>query len=82
MRNERTSSKHGLENHGITNVKKVHWNYNAPMLYEEFIRNGEGSIALEGPLVVRTGSHTGRATKDKFIVKESENESHVWWAKK
>ena len=38
-------------------------------LYERAIRAGEGLIAAEGPLVVRTGQHTGRSPRDKFVVR-------------
>jgi len=48
-------------------------------LYEDAIRAGEGLIAAEGPLVVRTGNHTGRSPEDKFIVREPGSESTVWW---
>jgi phosphoenolpyruvate carboxykinase (ATP) len=48
-------------------------------LYERAIRVGEGIVAAEGPLVVRTGKHTGRSPKDKFIVRESSSESKIWW---
>jgi phosphoenolpyruvate carboxykinase (ATP) len=34
-----------------------------------------------GPLVAETGPHTGRSPKDKFVVREPENESHIWWGK-
>ena len=36
-------------------------------------------IAAEGPLVVSTGTHTGRSPKDKFIVREPSSEANVWW---
>jgi phosphoenolpyruvate carboxykinase (ATP) len=81
MTTERLYSKFGIENHGLTNVGRVHWNYNTPMLYEEIIRNNEGHIAHLGPIVVRTGLHTGRAAKDKFIVREPESQDKVWWGK-
>ena len=42
-------------------------------------RDGEGLIAAEGPLVVSTGTHTGRSPKDKFIVREPSSEANVWW---
>ena len=62
---KRLFSKYGLDNHGITNVRKVHWNHNTPMLYEDIIRNGEGSLVHLGPIAVRTGLHTGRAASDR-----------------
>jgi phosphoenolpyruvate carboxykinase (ATP) len=48
-------------------------------LYEDAIRRGEGLIAAEGPLVVRTGKHTGRSPEDKFIVREPGSEGKIWW---
>ncbi|TKJ41054.1 phosphoenolpyruvate carboxykinase (ATP) [candidate division LCP-89 bacterium B3_LCP] len=72
-------SKYGLENHGLTNLGRVHWNHNTPALYEAIIRKQEGHISHLGPVVVRTGTHTGRAAKDKFIVAEPTSESLVWW---
>ena len=48
-------------------------------LYEDAVRAGEGLIAAEGPLVVRTGKHTGRSPQDKFLVREKSSESRIWW---
>lgn len=48
-------------------------------LYERAVREDEGTLAAEGPLVVRTGQHTGRSPKDKFIVREPWSEAKVWW---
>jgi phosphoenolpyruvate carboxykinase (ATP) len=73
------TSHYGLENHGIKNVNFVYWNLASPMLYEEIIRRREGRLAHLGPIVVRTGEHTGRAPKDKFIVRESSSEADIWW---
>ncbi|UCD65074.1 MAG: phosphoenolpyruvate carboxykinase [Candidatus Zixiibacteriota bacterium] len=78
---KRLFSNYGLDNHGLTNVKKVHWNHNTPMLYEDIVKNGEGIIAHLGPVVLRTGLHTGRAAKDKFIVEEPETGDKIWWGK-
>ena len=36
-------------------------------------------VAKDGPLVVITGQHTGRAAKDKFIVRDPASEKHIWW---
>ena len=54
-------------------------NLSTAELYEDAVRAGEGIIAAEGPLVVRTGTHTGRSPKDKFIVKEPSSARKIWW---
>ena len=69
----------GLENQGFRNLKAVHWNLNAPALYERAVARGEGHVAKNGPLVVLTGLHTGRSASDKFIVKDAASEKQVWW---
>jgi phosphoenolpyruvate carboxykinase (ATP) len=74
-------SEVGLDAHGITNVNDIYWNLHTPALYEEAIRRREGSVAHLGPLVVRTGHHTGRSPNDKFIVQEPSSADHVWWGK-
>jgi phosphoenolpyruvate carboxykinase (ATP) len=71
----------GLEASGVQTSKPVHFNSSAASLYEHAIRRGEGMLAQEGPLVCRTGAHTGRSPNDKFIVKEPSSEAHVWWGK-
>ena len=50
-------------------------------LVEHAIRADEGVIAAEGPLVVRTGKHTGRSPEDKFIVEEASSRDKIWWGK-
>ncbi len=57
----------------------VRANLSVAELYEDAIRAGDGMIAAQGPLVVRTGKHTGRSPRDKFIVKEPSSASRVWW---
>jgi phosphoenolpyruvate carboxykinase (ATP) len=54
-------------------------NLSTAELYEDAVRAGEGVIAAEGPLVVRTGKHTGRSPQDKFIVKEPSSAQKIWW---
>ncbi|MFQ5561114.1 MAG: phosphoenolpyruvate carboxykinase (ATP), partial [Nitrospinota bacterium] len=72
---------YGIENHGFKNVGKVFKNLTTPHLYEEIVRRREGSITHLGPIVVRTGNHTGRSPDDKFIVKEPSSEKKIWWGK-
>ena len=54
-------------------------NLSTAELYELALREGEGLLAANGPLVVKTGKHTGRSPKDKFIVVEPTSEAKVWW---
>ncbi len=72
-------SQYGLENHGLINLGQVFWNLSTPALYEEVVRRREGNISHLGPLVVRTGHHTGRSANDKFIVREPSTENEIWW---
>jgi phosphoenolpyruvate carboxykinase (ATP) len=72
-------SRHTLQRYGIGNLKTEHWNLPTSALYEEAIRLGEGQIVHLGPLVVRTGKHTGRAANDKFFVKEPSSEKLIAW---
>ena len=54
-------------------------NLSVAELYERAIAADEGVIAADGPLVVRTGQHTGRSPRDKFIVREPSSAAKVWW---
>lgn len=74
-------SSYALENHGIQNVNGIYWNLSTSLLCEEAIRRREGRLAHLGPLVVRTGHHTGRSPHDKFIVREPSSEGKIWWGK-
>ena len=75
------SSEHGLESYGVRNVRTAFWNLDAAALYEQAIRHDEGMLAQGGPLVVRTGQHTGRSPNDKFIVDEASSRDGVSWGK-
>jgi phosphoenolpyruvate carboxykinase (ATP) len=68
-----------LEQLGLKYAQKVYLNCTVPVLYEEAVRRGEGRMAAYGPLVVSTGSHTGRAANDKFLVRDAESEPLVNW---
>jgi phosphoenolpyruvate carboxykinase (ATP) len=70
---------HGLEALGIVRSGRVHWNLGTAALYEESLRRAEGKLAAEGPLVCKTGQHTGRSPNDKFVVREPGSEQHVHW---
>src|SRR5919199_4667979 len=75
----RRRSDIGLEEYGITQASAVYWNLTTPELYEEIARREEGLISAHGALLVDTGEHTGRAAKDKAIVREPSSEEKVFW---
>ncbi len=72
-------SRIGLESYGIGNFNTAYWNLPTPFLYEQAILRHECRLGHLGPLVVRTGQHTGRAPNDKFIVREPSSEASVGW---
>ncbi|MFL6764212.1 MAG: phosphoenolpyruvate carboxykinase (ATP), partial [Sphingomicrobium sp.] len=71
----------GLDAQGIATGAEIFWNLTTAPLVEHAVRRGEGLLAKDGPLVVRTGRHTGRSAQDKFIVKDTVTENSVWWGK-
>lgn len=66
---------------GLTNIDNIRYNLTTARLYEDAIRRREGFFAHLGPLVTRTGSFTGRAPNDKFIVDEPGCHGKIWWGK-
>ncbi len=70
----------GLEREGIR-ADRIRWTLSPAALYEEAVRRDEAAIASEGPLVCRTGPHTGRSPNDKFVVREPSSAEHVAWGK-
>ena len=73
------SLSYPLDQQGIATSATIHANLGTAALVEHAVRNGEGLLAKDGPLVVETGQHTGRSAKDKYIVRDSETENTVWW---
>jgi phosphoenolpyruvate carboxykinase (ATP) len=58
---------------------RVHRNPSTSQLYEMAIARREGRLSEDGALVCLTGPHTGRSPRDKFIVRESSSDAHLWW---
>ena len=57
----------------------VRWNDDEKTLFDLALEKGEGIETAKGKLAVETGKHTGRSATDKYIVRDSETESTVWW---
>ncbi len=73
------NEKQGLEEHGLKNLERIYWHLPTPALYEMALQRREGILAHLGPLVVRTGHHTGRSPRDRFIVKSGPSSKKIWW---
>lgn len=58
---------------------QLHVDVDVPFLVECSIRRGEGILAENGALCVRTGERTGRSPKDRYIVEHSEISHLVDW---
>ena len=70
-----------LRDLGLENLGHVYWDAPTSALYEEAIRRYEAALSHLGPLVVRTGQHTGRLPHDKFFVREASSEKNICWGK-
>lgn len=56
-----------------------HINLSINQLVDMALARGEGELASNQALVVKTGPRTGRSPKDRFIVKDDITESQVDW---
>ena len=61
------------------NHKKIYYNRPNGHYIEEAIKRGLGQLSKDGSLVVNTGKFTGRAAKDKYVVKSDRTQDTVWW---
>jgi phosphoenolpyruvate carboxykinase (ATP) len=70
---------HDLAAQGIATTAALHWNLTNAPLIEHAVARGEGLLAVDGPLVVETGRHTGRSAKDKYTVRDDLTREAIWW---
>jgi phosphoenolpyruvate carboxykinase (ATP) len=73
--------KFGLGEQGMVTPAQLHWNLTTAPLVEHSVQREEGLLGKHGPLVVRTGKHTGRSAQDKFTVRDELTDNTVWWGK-
>jgi phosphoenolpyruvate carboxykinase (ATP) len=73
------NSANGAETIGLRNLKRVYWNFDAPVLYEHALQRKEAVLAEGGSLVAETGVHTGRSPRDKFVVRDESTDDQIWW---
>lgn len=68
-----------LEYLNISEYKHLYRNLSVAQLTEFAINRGEAVLSDKGALVVNTGKYTGRAPKDRFIVKQKSVEDKINW---
>ena len=69
----------GADKFGFKDLAAVHWNLEAPCLYEHSLASREVSVVQHGPICAETGLHTGRSPKDKHTVCDALTEKTMWW---
>ena len=69
----------GIEAIGLKNPGAVFYNLREAELYEEALNRREAQLSAHGALVAKTGIHTGRSAKDKYVVRDANTDPHVWW---
>ncbi len=62
-----------------SNDKTIHLDKPNSFLIEESLKSSRGKLSKDGALVVLTGKFTGRAAKDKYVVKSSSTQNTIWW---
>ncbi len=67
-----------LDKYGIENAT-IFYNLHPHELHDHTIAKGQGVETSFGALAISTGKHTGRAPKDRFIVKDDITKDKVWW---
>jgi phosphoenolpyruvate carboxykinase (ATP) len=74
-----TFPKKALIRLGLIKTENIHYQISPEELIQDTLRMGEGVLNDTGALVIRTGEFTGRAPKDKFIVKDEITSKTVYW---
>ena len=73
------STDQRLESVGIVDPASVFWNLSTAALYEEAVARRECTVVTGGAIVCRTGPHTGRSPRDRFLVKEPSSSENIAW---
>jgi phosphoenolpyruvate carboxykinase (ATP) len=68
-----------LEAMGIKTNKEVFYNLEPAELVERAVVGKEGVLTDTGALMYDTGKFTGRAPKDRYVVKDETTAQTVWW---
>jgi phosphoenolpyruvate carboxykinase (ATP) len=64
---------------GLLHPGTVHLRLSPAALVEQALARGEGTLTDRGALMANTGTHTGRAPKDRYLVVEPSSEKDIHW---
>ena len=68
-----------LKAFGLNPQGNIYWNLSQAELVEKTLVLKQGVLSDTGALAIKTGEFTGRAPKDKFIVKDAKTMNTVHW---
>ena len=68
-----------LDKMGFTDLGQVLRNLPAEDIIENTVDHQEGTLGLNGAVMVDTGRYTGRSPKDKYFVDEESSNKNLWW---
>ncbi|MET0461526.1 MAG: phosphoenolpyruvate carboxykinase (ATP) [Chitinophagaceae bacterium] len=68
-----------LSKMGLKHTDRIHYQSAPQELVQHTLRIGDGVLNDTGALVIKTGEFTGRAPRDKFIVKDAITAGSVHW---
>jgi len=69
----------GIEELGLKNIGKVHYNLDYDKLIELELNNNEAKLASNGSTMVDTGIFTGRSPKDKYFINQDPSNKYIAW---
>jgi phosphoenolpyruvate carboxykinase (ATP) len=68
-----------LDKMGFTALGQVLSNLPVEAIIENIVAHQEGTLGLNGAVMVDTGRYTGRSPKDKYFVDEESSNKNLWW---
>ena len=68
-----------LDKMGFTDLGQVLRNLPVEDIIENIVAHQEGTLGLNGAVMVDTGRYTGRSPKDKYFVDEESSNKNLWW---
>lgn len=78
LANKKFTKTIAIDKYGIRD-SKVRYQLPPEELHEISLERGMAEETSSGALAVKTGEFTGRAPKDRFIVKDDVTRDRVWW---